>query len=105
MTVKKGSSTNTKQLAQQLAANVREKGYSYDRALCKRFQESAGIPADGIYGPQTKKAIEAAGVEAPNKLFVGAGEARTVISDEEESGSPWLAVLLLGGLAWAVFKK
>ena len=64
----------TAKTGQQLAASVRSKGYSYDRALCKAFQTAAGISADGLYGPATKKALAALGIDAPSNLFVGAGQ-------------------------------
>jgi hypothetical protein len=46
----------------------------YDRDLIERFQEAAGIGADGNYGPETRGALRAYGVPNPYPSLYGAGE-------------------------------
>jgi murein L,D-transpeptidase YcbB/YkuD len=98
----------SKSLATKLAANVKAKGYSYDRALCKRFQTAAGIKADGLYGPATQTALSAHGVAAPKNLFVAAGmkKATLVKTDTaEEGGGNGLMIAGVLILAYFVFAK
>jgi hypothetical protein len=60
-------------LAKSVADSVSKKSYDYDKALTKRFQVAAGIPADGNYGPETKGAALYYGIRRPPRaLFKGA---------------------------------
>ena len=52
-----GAPVTVQGLAQQLASDIQQRGYDYNRALCLKFQLAAGLTgkdADGIYGPQTR---------------------------------------------------
>ena len=49
--------TAAQSIATAVAANVRAKRYSYDRALMRSFQTHAGIDADGLYGPSARAAL------------------------------------------------
>jgi peptidoglycan hydrolase-like protein with peptidoglycan-binding domain len=55
--------------ALKVIANLKAKGTAYDRALLKAFQAAAGIGPDGLYGPETKGALQRySGVTAPASL-------------------------------------
>jgi peptidoglycan hydrolase-like protein with peptidoglycan-binding domain len=45
-------------LAQQVAADVKNKGRAYNRRLTADFQREAALTADGIYGPRTAGAVK-----------------------------------------------
>jgi hypothetical protein len=46
-----------KVLAEAVVKQLRAKGRSYDRTLMKRFQATAGLAADGLYGPRSAGAV------------------------------------------------
>lgn len=54
--------------AAAVAANVREKKYSYSRKLVSDYQAAAGLAADGIYGPATAASVSRF-TDAPKALF------------------------------------
>jgi hypothetical protein len=54
-----------RQLAQEVADNVRRGVYDYSRALVTRFQVAAGNDPDGIYGPYTVSTLQFYGVASP----------------------------------------
>ena len=55
-----------KVLATRVIADVKTKGTKYDRALLKSFQTAAGITADGLYGAESKGALQRySGLMAP----------------------------------------
>jgi hypothetical protein len=63
-----------KTLAGQVVANMRklpaQKRYDYDRNLLKAFQTAAGLPAQGVYGGETRGALIYFGqANAPKPLF------------------------------------
>lgn len=69
---KSSASSAVATAAKKLADNVRAKGYDYARSLCSDFQKLASIPIDGIYGPETVKALSRFVADPPKALFVGA---------------------------------
>lgn len=61
-----------------LVRHIRTRGSNYTRKAVATFQLHAGIPADGIYGPQTASALTYwAGAPAPKPLFKGNVKAYT----------------------------
>lgn len=46
------------ELAKQVAENVKARRQAYDRGVVKAFQQTAGLAADGIYGPKTAGAVK-----------------------------------------------
>jgi peptidoglycan hydrolase-like protein with peptidoglycan-binding domain len=58
-----------RQLAPSLASSVAKAKYSYDRALARRFQLAAGIPADGVYGGDTVGALRYYGITNPPRAL------------------------------------
>lgn len=68
----KGKGKGSSSIASKLAADVKARGYDYARATCKSFQQSVGLPADGIYGPSTASALAKVLGSAPKALFKGA---------------------------------
>jgi murein L,D-transpeptidase YcbB/YkuD len=60
-----------KTLAREVVRNISARSYDYDRNLLKKFQTSAAIKADGIYGAGTKAALQFYNStdRAPNALF------------------------------------
>lgn len=54
-------------LAQALVRELQQKGKGYSRELLKRFQLTAGITVDGIYGPQSAGALKWFTVTAAQK--------------------------------------
>lgn len=52
-------------LAKQVAANITNKRNNYARDLLKQFQRAAGIDQDGIYGGESRGALEFFGVRRP----------------------------------------
>jgi hypothetical protein len=59
-------------IASKLAADVRTRGYDYARATCRAYQQSVGLPVDGIYGPATASRLARDLGSAPKALFKGA---------------------------------
>ena len=57
--------TRARSLASRVAENIRSRGYSYNRADVRSFQEAAGLTADGIYGGTTRAALVHFGVRRP----------------------------------------
>lgn len=63
-------------LAEVVARNLEIAGPRYDRSAVMAFQKSAGLPADGLYGPRTRAALVSAGIadsRLPAPMF-GAGK-------------------------------
>lgn len=56
-------------LAKQVAANITNRGTSYSRDLVKQFQRFAGIDVEGIYGGETRGALEFFGVRRPPRAL------------------------------------
>lgn len=54
-----------KSLAKQVAANIVNRGNNYSREMLKQFQNFAGIDVDGVYGGQSRGALEFFGVRRP----------------------------------------
>lgn len=58
--------------AQPTTDHIRTRKGKYDRALLMSFQTSAGLRADGMYGPQTAAALRHFGAKnVPAALFKG----------------------------------
>jgi hypothetical protein len=57
----------------RVAADIRDNGDGYDRQLLRQFQAEAGIRVDGLYGPESARALSAAGLASvPPPLYGGA---------------------------------
>jgi len=56
-------------LAPQLSSSLRARSYDYDRALARRWQVAAGLPADGLYGPDSWGGLDFYAPGAPRALF------------------------------------
>lgn len=52
-------------LAMPLAQHITQRRLRYDHAKVRAFQTAAGLPADGIYGPNTRVALAHYGVRSP----------------------------------------
>jgi peptidoglycan hydrolase-like protein with peptidoglycan-binding domain len=66
------SSAQASKKAQPTADHLRTRKGKYDRAVLQSFQTSAGLKADGLYGPQTAAALRFFGAKSvPAPLFKG----------------------------------
>jgi murein L,D-transpeptidase YcbB/YkuD len=70
----KGKGKGSSSIASKLAADIKARGYDYARATCKAFQQSVGLPPDGVYGPATATALAKQLGSAPKALFKGAAK-------------------------------
>lgn len=62
--------SKAQELAPVVAADIAEKGKSYDRELVRAFQAAAGLAVDGDYGPRTRGALVFFGLpNAPAAIF------------------------------------
>ncbi len=58
-----------KNLAKQVASNITNRGVNYSRGLLKDFQRFAGIQSEGIYGGESRGALEFFGVRRPPRAL------------------------------------
>lgn len=59
----KPSEPTLRDVAQMVARSLRQSGANYDRQLMAAFQRAAGLKGDGLWGPKTKAALVANGVD------------------------------------------
>ena len=75
--------------ANDVAREVRSRGYNYDRAMVRDFQRRAGLSTDGLYGPATRDAVAYFGtVRPPEPLFAGGSETFTPPPEGGDTGGP-----------------